>query len=62
MNETKGNWTHPETFFNVFTEFQRLHARQPEVDGSVKWALARDLAWTLALAETSLFKQQYGLK
>lgn len=62
LNNTHGNFTHPEVFFDVFAEFQRLHAREPNVDGSVKWAMARDLAWTLALADTALLKQQLGLK
>lgn len=62
MQDTHGHFTHPEVWHGVFREFQRLHEKHPTIDGTAKWAMARDLCWTLALADTSLIKAEMGLK
>jgi hypothetical protein len=62
LNNTDWQYTHPETLKEVHSEFKRLFAKNPTVDGAILWQFARDYAWTLALADTALFKQQWGLK
>lgn len=55
MNVDKG-FIHPEVLKEVKAEFNRLHAKHPDLDGTELWAMSRDYVWTVALADTALFR------
>lgn len=61
MNNISGQFIHPEAFHEVWGEYERLHSKHPATDSDTKWALARDYAWTLALANTFNLKAELGI-
>ena len=48
---------HPEIFREVLTEFRAIHERHPEMDGVIKWRMAKDWIKACALADTKLWKE-----
>ena len=56
MNKHEANWVHPEARLEVIKEFARLRIKNPSLDGDALWQLARDYAWTMALADSAIIK------
>jgi hypothetical protein len=47
---------HPEVLVQVYDKFKELHVKNPTVDGTVLWSMARDYVYTMALVDTQILK------
>ena len=56
MESTKGTWVHPEARLEVIKEFKRLKDKHPNMNGNELWEMARDYAWTVALADSAIIR------
>ncbi len=60
-NTKRGDWIPKDVREDVIKEFHRLKAKHPSLEGDALWAMSRDYVWTVALADTAIFKARMGL-